>query len=123
MVGRHGGYGYGFTPLGILEDAEDVQQLVAGTVASFWLKTDPVRDAARLRAELETEIARGGSLERINELRWQLAAAERAVTVQREGEQSTREWRALGKLAASAGVLILVGGALYVLASAAKKLR
>ena len=87
--------------------------LITAAVASA---TDPVKQAAILRVKLTQARARGASKYEIDTIVAKLVAADHAAAMKIEGEQSGREWRNLGKIAAVAGTAVAVVGTFSILA-------
>lgn len=75
--------------------------------------SDPFRRAEVLEAKLANARARGAASARIRVLEAKLGAARRTTGLRMESEQSTRDWRMLGKTGVTVG--IGVGVALIVL--------
>ena len=90
-----------------------LQEVVPAVSATIQSTQDPYRQAEILRARLARLEQRGAARWRIDRTRALLKAAERKIGLQAESQQSTREWRVLGK--AGIGTGIAVGGALIVL--------
>jgi len=88
----------------IATTAIDIAQEVSAT---------PIQRAAVLRAQLQAAVLEQRPLSTILELQAKVAAADRQVQVYLAGEQSSREWANLGKIALAMG--IGVGGALMLL--------
>lgn len=118
--GRFGVYGSdeeaapaeGGGPLALLQSyAPTVQALTDAA-------TDPVRQAAVLRAKLQDAVARGASARQVQLLQAQLAAAERRVALKQEAEGSVRQYRMLGQLGIVAGIGLLMATTYLVLRKA-----
>lgn len=69
--------------------------------------SDPARQVAVLRSQLQAAVASGASLQRIELLKGKLAAAEARLQRQQETNRSVRAWRTVGMLAAVGGIALL----------------
>jgi hypothetical protein len=97
----------------------DLLQSYAPTVQALTdAATDPVRQAAVLRAKLQDAVARGASARQVQLLQAQLAAAERRVALKQEAEGSVRQYRMLGQLGIVAGIGLLMATTYLVLRKA-----
>lgn len=69
--------------------------------------SDPARQVAVLRSQLQAALASGASLQKIELLKGKLAAAEARLQRQQETSRSVRMWRTVGMLAAVGGIALL----------------
>lgn len=69
--------------------------------------SDPARQVAVLRSQLQAALASGASLQKIELLKGKLAAAEARLQRQQETNRSVRAWRTVGMLAAVGGIALL----------------
>ena len=109
MIGRWGAYGgdAAVAPQGA-KGPVPVADLVATLLPAVQLVTeelsDPYRKVEVLTAKLENARMKGASAGKLNLLEARLVAAQRAVGLRTESEQSTRDWRALGKAGIATGI-------------------
>ena len=116
--GSYGSYG-AYGPYGQAgeDSTSDIIGLLVGWTDYF---TDTRRRVARYQAQLDDAIRRGASLATIERIQLQLTAAEEELALQVEGEESSREWATLGKMAAFAGILALGSVTFALLARATR---
>lgn len=100
------------TYLATLQTASPLLQSLAASLS------DPVRRAALLRAELQNAAARGAPVATLLVIRAKLDAAERAAATRVTSEQSTQEYRTLGKVAAASGIVVAGSLAFYLIVKA-----
>jgi hypothetical protein len=96
-------------PLALLQQYAPVIQTVTDVT------TDPVRQAAVLRAQLQDALARGASARQVSLIQARLAAAERRVALKQEAEGSVRQYRMLGQLGIVTAIGLGAAGIYYVL--------
>lgn len=97
--------------------AEILAPLAAGVTSGL---TDPHRQAALLRAQLDIARSKGASLTKIKKLEAKLQAAERKAALADEGVQSTRTWRGLGQVGGLVGIGVGLALVFYLLTKAGK---